>query len=383
MVLILKILQVTTFFTDHGGVEKAVSDLSHALADGHDVDVLCTKKGSTSNEAVRNLTVTSVGGTISLQGRPLAMGFPSELSKKHADVVHYHLPCPIAVLSSPISRPRAQVRVATWHHDLVRHKAFNTFMQPMLDRFLSGLDRIIVTAPQLIESVKLLKRYQHKCEVIPLGICDRDILDVDPGEVLKLREKFAGKPLLLFVGRLVYYKGCNVLLQAMRQVPDAQLVMVGMGPLHDSLSQAIDEYGLSDRVHLLGRQSDEALRALFHACDIFVLPSTLETECFALVQVEAMLCAKPVINTSLPTGVPWVSINAETGLTVPPGDVASLAQAINLLVNDEPLRRRLGEAGRRRAYQMFTLDKHVDDTVRLYEKLLTRQRAAASAAAIR
>ena len=366
------VLQVSTFFGDNGGVEKAVSDLSHGLSAKLRVEVLCTAKGPTTQEQINKLIVTSAGGRFVVSGRPLSFSFASDIARRDVDVAHYHLPCPIAVLSQPFAAPRARVRIATWHHGLVRHKLFDTATKPILDHFLSKMDAIIVTSPQLIEHTPLLRKHRSKCVVIPLGIDETRFANVDHNAVLDLRAKY-GSPLILYVGRLVYYKGCETAIKAMANVPDAKLIMVGKGPLEPKLKETIAQLQLEDRIHLLGWQSEEQLRNLFQACDLFVLPSTLPTECFGLVQVEAMLCGKPVINTNLPTGVPWVSQHEKTGLTVEPNDVEALSAALRKVLGDAGYRKALGVNARSRALGNFTLQRQVDSVIECYEQLLLRK----------
>lgn len=108
----------------------------------------------------------------------------------------------------------------------------------------------------------------------------------------------------------------------------------------------------------------------YQACDAFVLPSCDNNEALGLVQVEAMLCGKPVINTALPTGVPHVSLHGETGLTVPVGDSAALAEAMAVFIEDPGLRIRMGEAARLRALAEFTVDKSADGILAIYERVL-------------
>jgi rhamnosyl/mannosyltransferase len=274
----------------------------------------------------------------------------------------------MAVLAHVVSRPQATVQVATWHHDLVRHQVFNTLMRPLLERFLTGMDAIFVTAPAMIEHSPMLRQFRDKCRVVPLGVDHEPFASVDADKVLDVRAKYPG-PLILYVGRLVYYKGCEVLLEAMRHLEPATLVMVGAGPLEARLRAQIERHGLGN-VHLLGRLAAHDLQTLFKACDVFVLPSTLPTECFGLVQVEAMLSGKPVVNTDLPTGVPWVSEHEKTGLTVPVNDARALAHALERLLNDQRARHTMGAAGRVRALELFTLDKHIGMTIKEYEQLL-------------
>lgn len=365
----ISVLQVSTFYSEHGGVEKSVSDLVSGLKDEHSVSVLCTQSApGTSRRDIDGVSVTAVGGPIEIQGRPLAPTFPLELGRQRADVAHYHLPFPLAMASHLLLAPSARLTVATWHHDLVRHPKFSKLIQPLLECFLDRIDVILVTAPALIESTPVLYKRRQKCRVVPLGISDA-LFRAEPSSTSKLLAERLGQPLVLFVGRLVYYKGCEVLIKAMSQV-DANLAMVGEGPLGASLKQLVQELGMQDRVHFLGRVSDEELVDLYNASSVFTLPSTLSTECFGLVQVEAMLAGKPVVNTNLPTGVPWVSLHGETGLTVPPGDVHALATALNRLLRDQKLLHQYGRQARMRAQEMFTLDRHVSGVAQLYREFL-------------
>jgi glycosyltransferase involved in cell wall biosynthesis len=92
---------------------------------------------------------------------------------------------------------------------------------------------------------------------------------------------------------------------------------------------------------------------------LFGLPSIARTEAFGVVQIEAMAAGKPVVSTNLPTGVPWVNQNGESGLVVPPGDSLMLGKALRRLMEDDALRQRLGEGARRRAELVFTRERMV------------------------
>ncbi len=105
----------------------------------------------------------------------------------------------------------------------------------------------------------------------------------------------------------------------------------------------------------------------YHAADVFALASSARSEAFGLVQVEAMAAGLPVVNTKLASGVPFVSVDEETGLTVPPCDPEALAAAINRLLNNPDLRRSFGDAARKRTRQEFSLDVMTSRTLALYE----------------
>ena len=105
----------------------------------------------------------------------------------------------------------------------------------------------------------------------------------------------------------------------------------------------------------------------YHAADVFALPSVARSEAFGLVQLEAMAAGLPVVNTSIASGVPYVSPNGVTGLTVPPKDERALAAAITRLLDDPAMRQRYSEAARQRVHAGFTVDEMVRQTLAVYE----------------
>jgi rhamnosyl/mannosyltransferase len=140
--------------------------------------------------------------------------------------------------------------------------------------------------------------------------------------------------------------------------------------MEHKLRQLAVQLGIESRVKFMGHVSSEDLVNLYHAADLFVLPSTQPTEAFGVVQIEAMACGLPVVSTDLPTGVPWVNQNGVTGLIVPPGDPDALAAAINQLFDDQALRSRMGEAGKRRAVEQFSAERMVGDFIATIESVI-------------
>ena len=172
---------------------------------------------------------------------------------------------------------------------------------------------------------------------------------------------------MLAVGRLIYYKGFEYLVRAMNGV-DGHLVVIGQGPLAGELRALADSTGVGDRVTLLGEVA--SVVPYYHAADVFVLPSIARSEAFGLVQLEAMAAGTPVVNTDLDSGVPYVSPDGVTGLTVPPRDADSLARAINRLLDDRQLARALGERGQMRVREHFTVDAMGRRTLETYRRVL-------------
>ena len=267
------------------------------------------------------------------------------------------------------SRGRERRSIIWYHSEVVRPGwRYRLFYRPFLEFALRRAARVVVASPPM-QNVPALAAYRAKCVVIPYG------LDPDryrPTAAVRaradaLRER-AGGPILLFVGRLVPYKGLDVLLRALPGL-EAQTVIVGDGPLRGALETMVRELASAIAYNLAGEVTDDERLAWLHACDALVLPSTTRQEAFGMVQLEAMLCGRPVVSTDLPTGVPWVNVHGETGLVVPAGDAASLRAALDRLVADADLRHALGAAARARALNMFTADRMCASALALYQEV--------------
>jgi rhamnosyl/mannosyltransferase len=166
---------------------------------------------------------------------------------------------------------------------------------------------------------------------------------------IALREWAGGAFVVLVVGRLVYYKGIDVLLDALSMTRHMRLVVAGDGPLRARLEARSAALGVADRIKWLGTVTDDELVGAFSAADVFVLPSVARSEAFGLVQVEAMAAGLPVVSTRLGTSVEIVNVDGSTGIVVEPNVPATLADAIQTIADDAALRARLAAGALRRA----------------------------------
>ena len=225
---------------------------------------------------------------------------------------------------------------------------------------------IFVATEGHIDGSDFLPEYREKCRILPYGITVEDYLNIDRKPILteKLTDKNSVK--VFFTGRLVYYKGVDVLLKAFRLVNGCELFIAGTGELEAELKAYAKEHNMEDKVHFLGFLPDDELKQAYADCDIFVLPSVAKNEAFGIVQLEAMVYGKPVINTLLPSGVPHVSIHKKTGLTVPPSDFESLSAAILALARNRELREEYGKNAADRVMENFN---EKDIIRKLYEYL--------------
>jgi rhamnosyl/mannosyltransferase len=281
------------------------------------------------------------------------------------DIIQIHLPNPLANIALQMSGVFGDIPVAVWYHaDITRQKISRIIYRPLLNKLLGKCAGISVSTRSLLNQSTVLKAYEEKVKVIPFGI---DISGFPAGSA-------AGSGPLLFVGRLVYYKGIEVLLEAVARIPEAELVIVGDGPLKDKLKRKIVKSGLSDRVQLLGDISNAKLKTIMNESGALVLPSTHKSETFGLVQLEAMASSIPVISTNLPTGVATVNIDNETGFVVTPGDVSELTEAIIKIYQDPQKACELGYEGRARVEKYFSREVMAQNLIAWYTELIEKRK---------
>lgn len=366
----MKILHVyKDYYPVLGGIENHVRLLAEGqAATGHQVTVLVTSQGRhTTVEHLGGVRVIKAARMAHVASTPLSAMLPLALGRERPDITHLHFPYPLGEVAQ-LLLGRSRRTVISYHSDVVRQARLLKLYAPLMRRVLASADRILVGTPNVLASSPVLPAYQDKVRVLPYGIPRERFLAPNPEAVAEVRARFGAGPLLLFVGVLRYYKGLNYLLDAMPQVP-ARLLVVGEGPMGPALRAQAQQLGIADRVAFLGRIADEDLPAYYGAADLFVLPASERSEAFGLVQVEAMSAGLPVVCTELGTGTTYVNRHGESGLVAPPRDAAALAGAINTLLGDDALRRRLGEGARARSAQ-FDVARMLADVEAVYRELL-------------
>jgi rhamnosyl/mannosyltransferase len=354
--LIKRVLHVAKFYPPAaGGMERVVETLCRASAGIVESRVLALNEGrETVEEIVDGVPVTRVGVLARAGSVPIAPALERYLRQPEADLIILHEPNPWALLSYALAKPN--VPLAIWYHsDVVRPALqYTLFYAPVARPAYVRARRFVVSSPPLGEHARALKPYRDRIRVIPFGI------DSSRWTVTSPASSGAAEPFVLFVGRHVPYKGVDVLIRALRGT-GIRAVIAGNGPQRAAWETLARDAGVDARFP--GDVSDDDLRDLFASCSAFVLPSTSRAEAFGYVQLEAMASGKPVISTDVPSGVSWVNQHERTGLIVPAGDADALRSALRRLMNDEPLRERLGRQARARVEDAFTLD-HLRDRLR-------------------
>lgn len=369
-------------FERAGGIERHVEVLARAqAAQGADVTVLAyTLDADAKPRRVDGVQIEPVFVSARFSSQPLALGLilrARQLAReKPFDVVHQHWPDPFAHLVASLI-PGSPAWVVSWHSDIVKQRFLGAIYRALAPVFFCKPDAMIGATKTHMASVQIDIFVDKTCRhVIPYGI-DPAPFELTPAiseSVAALRARYTGRPIVFALGRHVYYKGFDVLIRAMARVP-AVLLLGGSGPLTPELTQLAERLAAESagQVVFVDSIPEDQLPVYYHACDIFCLPSVATTEAFGIVQTEAMLCGKPIVNTNLGTGVNEVAHQGVCALTVPPGDDGALSQALNALIESPEYAKSLGEAGRKRALEQYNVEQMAADTLALYASLTSNR----------
>lgn len=371
------------YYPEPGGMETHLYDHCCELKDKFEIEALVANtKPRTITEIVDGVRVTRVANWGEMFSSPMCPTFPWHLARINSNpnsIIQLHLPNPLAHFSYLLAKPLGRL-VLIWHSDIIKQRWLSRFYNKHLYELLDRAECVVATSPNYVKYSPFLRNYAHKTVVVPLGIRAERFEQSSETRMQAewIRQKY-GEPMVLFVGRLAYYKGLENLIQAATSI-NGKIVIIGNGPLKNQLEQMIRERGLQEKVFIFQNVSNDDLVSFYHACDVFVLPSNKRSEAFGVVQLEAMVCGKPVVSTNLNTGVPWVNQNGKTGLVVPINHPEKLAQAINYLLENREESRRFGRNARQRVLEHFTIEKVTGRMERVYEQILNgglkKERAA-------
>lgn len=321
---------------------------------------------------------------------PIALGFRRALNQAidriRPDVLHLHMPNNSALWALTLPGARKVPWVVHWHSDVVvsnikwsvalAYMLYRPFEQALLER----TQQIFATSPPYLQASPALRPWRGKCEVVPLGINLRAAPHFEPVAGAAAWWRADTSLRLLSVGRLTYYKGFEVLIEAVCTLPGVELLIAGEGELREELQALIRRSrpaGAPAAVRLVGAVDDAQKHALMAGCDIFCLASRERTEAFGIVLLEAMQHGRPCLVTDLPgSGMPWVVAQARAGQLVPYEDVGAWRSAIARLHHDEPLRARLGQAGQKALQRWFGIEACERAIARQYRGLAPSTRTA-------
>ncbi|HQF57477.1 MAG TPA: glycosyltransferase [Candidatus Magasanikbacteria bacterium] len=365
-----KILQVNKLYYPWiGGVEKVVQDLAENINDGENFvsHVLCANSSGKAKEDMINGVRVFYASSLGLfMSQPVSFDFFRKFKKirNDYDVIVIHHPNPIAFLAVWLFKPKGKI-IIHYHSDIIKQRISGFLFQPILLKVLQMSGKIIISNPNMLKSSKILSKFSQKCEVIPFGIDNREIREkLDENLQKQIKEKYGDY--ILFVGRLIYYKGVHVLLDAIKDL-DINLVIIGTGKLEKSLKKQVKNLGIENRVFFLGNKTRKEIINFYSQAEMFVLPSIFKTEAFGIVLIEAMSQGIPLISTELGTGTSYVNIDAETGYVVEKDNVEKLKQAIEKILDNKEID--FKNNCLKRIENNFTFEKFIEDYKKVYENI--------------
>ena len=330
---------------DGGGLERYAASVARELARaGHDVTLLGHSRAP-RDETRDGVRVLGVAPERTLSNTPLSLGVhraARELAKK-ADVVNVHTPVPGTAELVALAARRARVPFAvTYHAGVLAGPRGALSVAAALHRALGERWLLRAAAARVAVSPFVAARVFGRLasDVVPPGV---DTARFEPrGEPVVGRVLFVGP-----VSRAYAWKGFAVLADAFdrlaARVPEAHLRVVGAGDLVGSYAERF----AGRPVTFVGRVSEDALVREYSRASVVVLPSISAAESFGMCLAEANACGRPVIASAV-GGIPSFVRDGDNGLLVPPGDADALADALERVLTDAPLARRLGARGRER-----------------------------------
>lgn len=348
------------FATARGGVE----DVLAILVDGQAKRAIAEITVLTANTTHKTIETSQDGIRIIYAGMlfnafmPYCPGWVRFLHRLKPDIIHLHLPCPFGEWAVWLAQGQARL-VVSLHNDYVRPAMLVHLHRPLHRTILKRADAILVATPDYAATSPALIDLQPKVHIIPYGI---DLASYRSQDLFPPRDNT-----ILSAGRLCYYKGIEVLIEAAKHFP-YPVNIIGTGNWEKRLYAQTMRQGLAPRIQFLGSVSEAELIAAMQKSALFVFPSTYRSEAFGLVQLKAMACGLPVVSSDLP-GVSWLNRAGETGLTVPIRDATALAAAIINLMENPTRRLEMADGAFRRA-QHCSSDAMVQAIQAVYESLI-------------
>jgi glycosyltransferase involved in cell wall biosynthesis/GT2 family glycosyltransferase len=376
-----RVLELVTL-SEWGGAQACVFALARGLRAAYEVTVACAPGGPlVSRLRAEGIAVVEIP-TLVRTPRPLAdlrtlWWLVGWMRRERFDLVHCH--STKAGLLGRFAAWMAGVPAilftvhgwpfAGWWHPVQRA------VVALAERVAARLSTAMICVCEHDHRVALQMRIAppDRLVVIPNGVDPAPFLPADDGVAggRDARADAEADPpdhalIAVAVGRLTEQKDPATLLDAWRRVRGPhRLLLVGDGPMRPALEARCRAEGLDGRVVIAGPRDDVA--AILRRADVFVLASRWEGLPLAI--IEAMMSGLPIVATTV-GGVPEAVAEGETGLLVPPQEPGALARALERLLGDAALRRRMGAAGRQRALREYVVDRMLRQTAALYARVL-------------
>lgn len=356
-----------------GGIEQFIDQIARGTTElGVKNTVLSLSKQSSSSNLRKGYELCTAKRNFEIASNPFSWQAINMYKKlvSQADLIHYHFPWPFADLVHQIVSPQIP-SVLTYHSDVIRQQLLLKLYRPIRTRFLNSVDHIVATSPNYLQSSAILRSFNYKTSVIPIGI-NHDIYAIPNLDRISFLKEQYGKRFFLFLGAFRYYKGLEFILEAADQV-NYPIVISGSGPLDEKL-KAIAQHKKLKNIFFTGITSEENKCALFAACYGLIFPSNLRSEAFGISLLEGAMFSKPLISCDIGTGTSYVNIHNETGLVIPPSNSKALANAMSWLWMHPNDALQMGQKARQRYEMLFTAKKMSQSYFDLYSNLINTKK---------
>ena len=357
---------------DYGGVPQAIRHLVTGCAEygiNAEVFTFSPKAGDHPTE-FEGQRVTQAKTVLEVASTPLSIDAFSKFRNiaSKCDLVHYHYPYPFADLLH-LFCGRHIPSIVTYHSDIVRQRFLKYPYYPIQTAFLHSVDRIVCTSTNYMNTSPVLRQFAHKTEAISLGL-EKSYFPKASAEVLSKWRSHIRAPFILFLGAIRQYKGIDTLIAAAKGF-NFKLIIAGDGANLDNHKQTVSQEGLTN-IDFIGRINEHDKAALLELCTALVLPSHYRSEAFGLVQLEASMNQKPLICTELGTGTSYVNKHEITGIVVPPKDADALQNAMNFMMYNPDIAKKMGIAAEGRFRKLFTSKKMCQNYSRIYNEVVSQ-----------
>lgn len=375
----ISVLHLSKFYYPYkGGIEQVVQDVCEGVNVANELDgsfsvvcdVICVVEDSTASivecNGVKvyrcpvNFSITSFHFSFSYLGVLFSI-------IDNYDILHLHLPNPLAGFAIMLAKSRGKKIVLHWHSDIVKQKILHYFYYPFEQWLLRKSAAVIATSPNYIELSECLQSVKDKVVTIPIGLNSN--LQSKPELCDLLHKQYPARKIIFSLGRHVYYKGFEYLIRAAKDLPDDYVVLIGgQGPMTSQYHDLIKKLNVESKVNLIGKVDEEWLGSYFAAADVFCLPSIERSEAFGVVQIESLSLGTPVVSCSITgSGVGWVNQDGVTGRVVEPRNISLLTAALIDVVNH---RDAYSSGAKARFNELFTADKMNAVIINLYRDLM-------------
>lgn len=369
----MNILQVNKYYYPHiGGIETVVEQYSKYLSINNKVNILVCQDDIKLNNELKingNLTLHKCKTNIIIKKLPISMEFIKKFYKLFfkADIIHIHEPFPLGtLLCLMLLLNKKKKLIITWHSDIVKQKFLKILIAPIYFIVLHRANIILTTSKKLLESSKQLRLFSSKVKIIPLSLPASTV-----NEGYEYYEKPKFDKYILSYGRLSYYKGIKTIVECYMKYSNLlpPLIICGEGELDQEIINLANK--IPNKVQYFHSYIPEEMKVeLLKKAIAFLFPSTHKSEAFGITQLEALRQGVPVINTSINTGVPWVSIHEITGLTIEPNSPSDMKDAIIKISEDKDFHKNLSRGAIERFNKYFSDEIVLSELNNIYRSFI-------------